>query len=302
MNTFKFNIKKILVPIDFSYSSIKALDHAIYMAKINKAEIVLVHIFEGGLSVSGPENLVADVNNSVALESTFINKYKADLDKLAERVRKKSLKVSVITQSGSAHKEIVKVAKTIKADIIVMGTHGISGIREFIIGSNAVRVISEAHCPVLSVQEHIKKSEFKNILLPFRAKAHSREKIDYAIKIAKQYGSTIHVLGIDTEENTFYYNLILLEAQQIKKIIEKQNLACKVEVISSGYLSKLILNYAQKKKADLIVVMSDMDKANISEYVMGPVAQQIINHSHIPVLSIRPAFNPNTIALHGYGW
>ncbi len=95
--------------------------------------------------------------------------------------------------TGRTHKLIIKTAKKLKVDIIVMGTHGASGIREFIGGSNTYRVTSDSECPVLSIQKHIKKPEFKNILVPFTDRAHSREKVDYAIKMC----CPNHLFGMD---------------------------------------------------------------------------------------------------------
>jgi nucleotide-binding universal stress UspA family protein len=300
---FKFEIKKILFPFDFSETAMKALDHAVHLANLTNAEIILIHVLEGVMGASEPTYIEAPLSSHVLYENNVIDKCNVDLAQLSEKIHKKGeIKITTITRAGSAHNKIVKIAGLIEADLIVMGTHGVSGFREFIIGSNASRVVSEALCPVLTIQEHTKDPGFKNILLPFRDKPHSREKVDYAIKMAKLYGSVIHVLGVDTEESETDFNKIVLEAEQIKKIIEKQELECEVKVISGSYLSDLILKYAKSNEIDLIVAMSDMDRVNISEYIMGPVIQQIINHSPIPVLSVRPSFNPNTIDLHGYGW
>ncbi len=120
--------------------------------------------------------------------------------------------------------------------------------------------------------------------------------------MAALHKATIHVLGVDTEESKSHIDKIFLEAEQIEKIIEKHKLACKVKIISGEYVADVLLKYAKKVKADLIIAMSDMDKTAISEYFSGPVVQQIVNHSPIPVFSIRPSFNPNTVDLHGYGW
>src|SRR5207249_2642011 len=123
--------------------------------------------------------------------------------------------------SGKVHSEIVKAADEIKADIIVMGTHGVSGFREFIMGSNTFRVVHDAHCPVLSIQKHTKSVGFENILIPFRDKPHSREKVNYAIQLAKMYGAVLNVYGVNTENEDAYLRKLELEAEQIKRIAEE---------------------------------------------------------------------------------
>ncbi len=295
-----YKINKLLIPIDFSKTSLKALDHAAYLAKLCDAEINLLHVPES-LSVSSgtgffdPPVFHEDYEKGIAEQS---NK---KLNDIADRLRRKgNKKVNTLTVIGNPKTEIINISKKIKADLIVMGTHGISGIKEFFIGSNTFSIIKDAKCPVLSVQKNQKNPGFKNILVPFRDKPHSREKINYAIDIGKIYGATIHVIGIDTEFTKAHKRKIELEAEQIKNIVEKKGLKCKVKVVSNAYLADTLLKHAVQTGADLIISMSDMDRTNITEYFSGPYAQQIVNHSPIPVLSIRPQFNPDTIDLRFY--
>ena len=299
----EFNINTILIPVDFSDTSFKALDHAILMAKLNKASITLLHVVEGLLPVSDPDEMFTSDESAVIYEKQVMSKGKAYMDKLAAKIKAEhAVEASALTAFGKTHKAILETAKHLKADIIIMGTHGVSGFREFVIGSNTFRIVSEANCPVLSVQKHTQKPGFKHILLPFRDKAHSRENVNYAIKMAEIYGAIIHVLGIDTDDDKASFRKISLEADQIKRLVEEKGVKCQLKVISGDFVSDLLLKYAGEIKADIIIAMSDMDRMRVSEYVVGPVIQQIVNHSPIPILSIRPMFNPNTIDLHGYGW
>ena len=299
-----FNVKKILVPLDFSLTSIKALNQAVTMAKINKAEITIMHVIEGLPATTEMKFIPTGTTTDPGLQEKEVRaQSNQNLEKLAQRLRKKEgVKINTVTVSGRTHKQIIDVAAQTKADLIIMGTHGTSGFREFVLGSNTYRVVSEAKCPVLSIHQHSIKPGFKKILLPFRDKPHSREKVDYAIRIAEIFKATIHVVGVDVDDSGTQFQKLTLEAEQIKKIIEKHDINCKTKVIVGQYLSGEVMNYAKGIKADLIVVMADLDRMSISEFILGPFVQQIINHSPIPVLSIRPRFNPNTVDLHGYGW
>ncbi|MCW3072870.1 MAG: universal stress protein UspE [Bacteroidetes bacterium] len=299
-----FNIKKILVPIDFSETSLTALDHAVYIAKLNTADITLINVMESTYSYAPSTDYTAlTFTNLESYEKSVLKQSKEHLLKLAQQIKKKEgVNIIGIVTTGWVKEEILDAAESTKADIIIMGTHGVKGFREFITGSNTFRVVNEAKCPVLSVRKQTTTAGFKNILLPFRDRPHSREKVDYAIKMAELYGAKIHVLGIDTDEDKNHFKKIELEAAQIKRIIEKHGLTCNVKVKSSPYLADKVLKYAKKKNADLVVIMADLDKMQISEFFMGPFAQQMVNHSPIPVLSIRPAYNPDMIDLHGYGW
>ncbi len=291
-----FEIKKILVPVDFSGTGEKVLDQVVMMSKITKSSITLLTVLDGPLSKTGPDLLGLSINNRVKYENAIMDWVKEHMEAFKKKlIAGGANKVDCIIEKGSPYKKILATAGKIKADIIVMGTHGVSGVREFVVGSNTFRVVSEAPCPVLSIQKHIKKTGFKEILLPFRDKAHSREKVDYAIGIANLYGASIHVLGMSYDKDLSGVKKIQLEADQIVRIINKAGVKCTEEVVKGDYLSKLIFDHAKKIKADLIVAMSDMDKMSISEYISGPFIQQIVNHSPIPVLSIRPKYNPNPV-------
>ena len=297
MNPLK--IKRILVPLDFSITSLKALDHAVTLAKLTDAEIILLHIAEYIHATTDP---FFGINPGLAVyESDIKNMSTESLNKVAEKLKKKGfVKVKTLSVTGRTHIEILRASKKIKADIIVMGTNGVSGFREFVMGSNTFSIVRDALCPVLSVQRKSIANGFKNILVPFSDMPHSREKVMYAIKIAELFDAKIHVLGIDDESTKSHLLKISREAEQIKKIIEKFGLKCNVKTISDSFNPKPVLSYAKKINADLIVTMGNINKQDITEYFTGSFSQQIINHSLIPVLSIQSSFNPAMVELwHG---
>lgn len=293
-------IKKILVPIDFSLTSLRALDLALALAKSSHAEITLIHVINNMLSAADP--LYFSIPRSAEYEAEIHKACENELVKLgAKMAEKKSSVVKAVTVQGDACSEILKLAKELPADIIIMGTHGTSGIKEFMLGSNVIRVITKANCPVLSVQQSFTPG-FKKILVPFRNKPHSREKLNDAIVLAKLCGASIHLLGVNEELDEEVHHKLSLEAAQIKKIVESNGLQCTTHLITGGYLAKELLCYAKEIGADLLVVMSDLDRMSLSDFILGPLAQQVVNHSHIPILSIHPTFNRQTVDLKGYGW
>ena len=190
----RFLIKKILIPVDFSKTSLTALDHAITLAKMYKAGIHLLHAADPLLVNTEPGYFVPP-SFQEEYERSVQEQSDKHLSDIAGRVRQRGV-VSITYQTvfGRTAHVILEAAKKVKADIIVMGTHGVSGAREFFLGSNTFRVIREAKCPVLSVQRASRRTNFKNILMPLRDRPHSREKVDYALDLALKYGSTVHLL------------------------------------------------------------------------------------------------------------
>ncbi len=292
-------VDKILVPIDFSDNSLIALDAAGAMARLTKAEIVLVHIVETMPVTSDPfrfSNPEIQSYDSIILGTSTMH-----LKQVASEYSSKyGVQINAVSLSGRTHREIIDFSQKIKASLIVMGTHGVSGFREFIAGSNTFRVVSDSLCPVLSVQHNASTEGFKKILVPFRDKPHSREKVNYAIDLAKLYNAELYVLGVDTFQSEETKRRIELEGEQIIRIIKEYGLKGNLKVTMSDYRSDMVLKYADEIGADLLVVMADMDRDSLTEYFIGPFVQQVVNHSKIPVFSIRPKFNTDTVDMRFY--
>ena len=295
-----FQIKKIIVPVDFSKTSLRALDYAIEMAKINKATISLVHVVESIPAFVEPGYFQTSVY-PVDWYDSFIKESDKHLESICNDVKSKGVNVEQPkTAIGGIQSEVNKLVDELKADIIVMGTHGVAGFQEFFAGSNTFRVIRDAKVPVLSINEKSNGNSFKNILVPFRDNPHSREKVDYAVDLALIYNATVHILAMDTEGGDEHFIKMEREAEQVREIISSNNVPCVMKVVSGSYVAEEVLSYAKAESADLILSMSDLEKMNITEYFTGPFAQQIVNHSSIPVLSIRPKFNTDTVDMRFY--
>jgi nucleotide-binding universal stress UspA family protein len=182
------------------------------------------------------------------------------------------------------------LAQKEKTDLIIMGTHGAKGFEELFIGSNANKVIDLAPCPVLTIQTHAAKPGFTNIVLPIDRSLHSREKVAMAIGLAKAYGSKIHVLGLleeGTEENEYGKLQIVLD--QVQHALENAEIMFTRHTVKGTHLAAEALKYGTTVGADLVIIMTDHESA-LTGLFMGPLAKQIINHSRIPVLSIKPNY------------
>lgn len=273
MKTFK--IEKILIPVDLSENSLLALEHGVFMAKLFKADMILCHILESSRFGFGSAHSMSE-------------EIDGKLKKLSEEIRLKiGGKVDVVVKSGKIAKKVVEAAKENNADIIIMGTHGVSGFEEFFAGSNAFRVVTESDCPVISVQTHAQKMGFTDILLPIDNSAPSREKVSYAVELAKHYGSRIHLLGIlsvEDDDMVFKFNKMF---DQIESFLSSNDIKFSSELVYGDNLASLTMKYGEKIKADLIVIMTEQEE-NLTGLLLGPFAQQVVNRSKIPVMSITP--------------
>jgi nucleotide-binding universal stress UspA family protein len=147
-------IKKILVALDGSKSADRALDFALDLAKKYSAEVTVISVFDvPSVSLVAPSLVFAPISTSKYLDDLriFHEKVLAEALKKAKRLNT-GLKVSTKFLQGRAADEIVETAREEGCDIIVIGSRGLGGIKEFLLGSTSHRVADEAPCPVLIVK------------------------------------------------------------------------------------------------------------------------------------------------------
>jgi universal stress protein A len=142
-----FHLNKILVPVDFSECSDKALEYAISFAKEFKAELTLLHVLE-------PCPPAAEM---YPMPVGSLAQGQADLSALFEMVGD-SIACKTLVRSGSPHTQIVNAAKELEIDLIIISTHGHTGVTRAILGSTTEQVVRRAPCPVLVVRK--KEHEF----------------------------------------------------------------------------------------------------------------------------------------------
>jgi len=142
-----FQLENVLVPIDFSECSKKALVYALPYAREFGAAIFLLYV----APVRNAES-ETDSARAASLQEETIERARAELQKLAQELPS-CIEVKTAVASGRAFEEIVVTAEAVNADLIVIGTHGAMGLRREVLGSTAERVARYANCPVLVVRE-----------------------------------------------------------------------------------------------------------------------------------------------------
>jgi nucleotide-binding universal stress UspA family protein len=139
-------IQHILVAHDFSDSAEAALETALALAGALQARVTLLHAYEVPTYVF-PESVVATAD----LVGQIRGAAEEALANVAERARKNGVKIDTILRQGVAWSEIDAVARDLKCDMVVMGTHGRRGLSRALLGSVAEKVVRTAPCPVLTV-------------------------------------------------------------------------------------------------------------------------------------------------------
>ena len=141
--------RRILWPTDFSPLAKTALEHAVRLADDHGAELVLFHALTPPTTYAAaeiPGKLLVDIadrNRAAA---------KQELDQLARAIRRPNLRIHTVLAQGVAFDQILRVARKLRCDLIVIATHGRTGLAHVLMGSVAENVVRRAPCPVLTVR------------------------------------------------------------------------------------------------------------------------------------------------------
>ncbi|MES2561068.1 MAG: universal stress protein [Bacteroidota bacterium] len=254
------SFSRILVPVDGSSQSMVAFRSAVFFAQKYESELTAVHIQEN----SDEEAL------------------KAKLEPFA-----KGAPYRYLHKSGSVFKGILNAAEEIDANLIIMGTHGVMGFQEFWMGSNAYKVVSSSKCPVLTMRENGATNDFRTIVLPIDTSFESRQKVPFAVSLAKKFGATIHVLGVSVDKDKETEYQVSAYCRQVLHSFDDDNIPYIHEKRLGGNITTITEEYAQSVKADIILIMTEQEP-QIGSFFLGKFAQQMVNHSNIPIMSIAP--------------
>jgi nucleotide-binding universal stress UspA family protein len=144
-------IKRILVPVDFSAPSLQALDYAIEFGRPFTPQFIVLHVVEPAYYLLPGE--VYDGGLDIGLMQRELERgRREELARLAAKLHKRRLALRTLLSVGAPDRVIVATAKKLNADLIVMSTHGRTGLSHVLMGSVAERVVRSAACPVLTVR------------------------------------------------------------------------------------------------------------------------------------------------------
>ena len=263
-------MNNIIVGFDFSTGSANAVDLTIDIANKWKSDIRLVYVKKEGEDETPIREEIERRNAGV----THLLK---------------DIKLEYVIREGKVSEQLAAQAEEDEALMIVVGTHGMSGFETNWIGKNTYRTITDSPVPVLSVREDFNfRKALENIVIPLDSTTETRQKVPFATRMAKTFGSTIHLLGLYTSDSMDIKGLVNGYVEQVEKYLDKYEVAHHTEYVDAKKnLTVTTLEYADQINADLIVIMTEQEKA-LTSWLIGNYAQQMLHLSKHPILSIRP--------------
>jgi nucleotide-binding universal stress UspA family protein len=143
-------IRRILHPSDFSRASGAAFSTAVELAKTNNAELLVVHVLAPALPMLGDGYVSPKVYEDLVASARGYGK--KNLGALVAKAKKAGVRATSVLLEGVAHAQIARTARRLRADLVVVGTHGRTGLAKLLLGSVAGRVVAIASCPVMTVR------------------------------------------------------------------------------------------------------------------------------------------------------
>lgn len=277
-------MKKILVPTDFSKTSVNALEVAVEIAKKSNADITLLHVVEeassSSFSVTGEwqKEGWADKLYTVKL----LEKSKAQLEKLVLDPRFEQVKVTGELRVGNAFHGMRTIITDNKVDLVVMGTSGRSGAVDSVIGTNTERVVRHAKCPVLSINKKPSKVNFKNIV--YATAMHKDEEVFSRMvkKTQALYNSTVHLVRINTPGDFQRDYVVKDYMEKFAKKLGLKNYT--VNVFNDITEEDGIIYFAETIDADMIA-MATHGRTGFAHVLAGSIAEDVVSHAKRPVLT-----------------
>jgi nucleotide-binding universal stress UspA family protein len=270
--------KLILSGIDFSDCSINALEHAVSIAAKAQANLTMVWV---NRPVSGKEIYQIDqehiVGEAIKRFEELVNKYQPLLP---------DGRINYLIRKGKVYQEIVASADELDAFLIVIGTHGSSGFEEFWLGSNANRIVTASSRPIITIRGGVDISRtISKIVMPIDSTVESRQKVPLTTLLAKYFNAEIHVLAMNTSSFESVREMVKEYTNQVERYLLENEMKFSLIELDVDNITDATIEYAVKIGANLISIMDEQETATANLW-LGPYAQQMVNHSPIPVLCV----------------
>lgn len=272
-------MKKIIVPCDFSAPALEAARFAGNIARKSRGEVTLLHI------IALPS--LYNTSAVMAFEAGYMKETRAAITSELEKVRSKyigaNVKTKIEVEFGDLMLHLKKKTANGKYDLVVMGTHGASGLKEYTIGSNAEKVVRNSQVPVICVRKA--PAAITNIVFPVKPDLE-QEELTLAVKEVQHFfNAKLHVLYVNTP------GLAFKKDSETRPMLEK---FCKrfmlknytVNIYADIDQEEGIINFCKDVKGDM-VVMRTHGRKGLAHFGSGSIAEDVVNHIECPIWTLK---------------
>ncbi len=294
------NINHIIVPTDFSATANNAVKQAFILATMLQAQVTVIH---ARVMYEDDPSLIPEKLRSLKKDE---EEYEKELrQRLKENVSDVNIPVNYeLIRGYSAPSAILNYLNTTSADLVVIGTHGRSGVEHFLIGSVTEKVVRYAPCPVLTVPTNFQgKDLFPKIVVPFDFSRHSIKALELASEFIQLGTKEIHLFyAVDKDVHPALYawgmksvldiipDIVDKAEEKMAKIMKGIPELSKAQIIKkvdTGVPHKEIARYVSKIDADLIVIATH-GLVGLDRMLLGSTTERLLRAVKKPILTIKP--------------
>jgi nucleotide-binding universal stress UspA family protein len=284
-NELKYN-SIILIPTDFSETCENAIHHGAELARFLNYKVCILHVVDKQAGAAqkkgapGPDPVRAKMQS-----------YKQEYEK------KYKVSIETLVRPGNILKVINKTAAELKANLVVLGTHGKKGIQH-LFGSYALKVVLDSPCPVVVVQKRSFGKGYRNIVLPVSNDLDSRHAIEWVRLMSRLFNSTIHLYK-SVETDPAMRSRLNIIIGQITKVMTFEKIRFTLDVAGKTKdFATQVLSYAVANNSDMIMIITTPGEGLPGFNFSVWDERLMFNESQIPVMCI----NPVELGKYYYDW
>ncbi len=277
-------MQTIFVPLDFSENSLQALRHGIELAKTSESKIIVFHSYQapqmGGGSFTGRKKLI-----TLGKQEAEDNMYKVVM-RLKET--EADLDFEHLVVDGDPMQRILFYSEEYRADLIVMGTKGASGLNEVFLGSVAGKIIKDASCPVVIVPEESQKATYERIVYATSLIADDKGVLNYLKGLAADFRAKLECIHIEKDEET---NAKFEKFAQEYRNESAENNLVEFKIVPKNDKDKIentLLDYIEENPLTLLVMLRR--ERDFVQRIFGySVTKKMAHHAESPLLIMKAA-------------
>ena len=267
-------MKKILVPCDFSKPAINAFKFALDVAERSGGTVILVHVIE--LPVMHDTMLMPVLSFEEQLLKELKEKAVAQFKKIIEKNRRERVKIFSHVEFGPISPRILEMISAQSVDVVIMGSHGASGLREYFIGSKAEKIIRKSPVPVLVTKDYY-EGPIKNIVFPNSLDKENQAELVARVKdLQKFFKAHLHLVWINTPLNFSSDAVTHLRLQAFAKRFALKDYS--INIFNHYNEEDGIIQFTKFVKGD-IIAMGTHGKKGITHLLNGSIAEDVANHT-----------------------
>lgn len=281
-------LSHLLVPVDYSDKSVFGLKYAVKLNKVLKGKITFINV------IKGVDPIWSEFFTNVEREIL--------LKKLQDHLHNFVTKNSDISEGefdcliakGKLCDTIMQTAESLKASAIVMGTSHADNIKKKIIGTNALRIVSEAKCPVITIKAEPDNAPIKRLILPLDISKETREKVVDSVDIARKLDAEILVVSAYSFDDELIFKKMQQQQDQVVKYITDRGIKCSAQLLKVDDNVDGVLKFIDTNKGDMVIITTHQQLEIVTSFV-GSFAKSIVSRAKVPVMSIVPRNKYNVI-------